>query len=158
MHYTTVSEKFVNALNIYNTVYVFLAKKLSRRIAHELRSQSYCTSPHVAKIVILTYFIHIGFLDCKTLCRAASGEWEGVTATFDPEGRAMELPSRYVPDEYAQWGQKIFDWQVNQFIPSAAPLIFWFSVSSLFSDLGTVIGNVGCTGYICPLCVDSKTK
>uniref|UniRef100_A0A7S0WYN7 Uncharacterized protein n=1 Tax=Chlamydomonas leiostraca TaxID=1034604 RepID=A0A7S0WYN7_9CHLO len=44
-------------------------------------------------------------------CRSASGEWEGVSCTFNGSGEAQPLPSNYVPDAYRQWGVELYDWQ-----------------------------------------------
>jgi hypothetical protein len=50
-------------------------------------------------------------------CRAASGEWEGCSATFSAEGQPKELPPYYVPDAYREWGQQLFDWQAGSISP-----------------------------------------
>ena len=40
-----------------------------------------------------------------------SGEWEGATATFAPDGTPQELPSQYVPKEFSDWDVTLYDWQ-----------------------------------------------
>lgn len=40
-----------------------------------------------------------------------SGEWDGVSVTFDPEGCARELPEYYVPQAYRDWDVQLYDWQ-----------------------------------------------
>lgn len=42
---------------------------------------------------------------------AASGEWDGVTVTFDSGGSPKQLPEYYVPEAYREWGVELFDWQ-----------------------------------------------
>ncbi|PRW18378.1 hypothetical protein C2E21_9304 [Chlorella sorokiniana] len=42
---------------------------------------------------------------------AVSGEWEGVTASFGPDGSPVQLPEYYVPQAYRDWGVELFDWQ-----------------------------------------------
>eukprot|EP00877_Chromochloris_zofingiensis_P003184 jgi/Chrzof1/12867/Cz07g10080.t1 len=42
-----------------------------------------------------------------------SGEWEGVTASFSPEGQPLQLPEYYVPEAYREWGVELFDWQTQ---------------------------------------------
>ena len=54
----------------------------------------------------------------KIICRAASGEWEGCSASFDANGNPIPLPPYYVPDAYREWGQEIYDWQVGQQLES----------------------------------------
>ncbi|BDA40359.1 hypothetical protein COCOBI_01-0120 [Coccomyxa sp. Obi] len=43
--------------------------------------------------------------------RNASGEWEGITATFNSRGEALELPEHYVPSAYREWDVHLYDWQ-----------------------------------------------
>lgn len=40
-----------------------------------------------------------------------TGEWEGVTATFTPSGDPEQLPERYVPGAFRDWGVELWDWQ-----------------------------------------------
>lgn len=40
-----------------------------------------------------------------------SGEWDGVSATFDADGQARELPEYYVPQAYRDWDVQLYDWQ-----------------------------------------------
>lgn len=40
-----------------------------------------------------------------------SGEWEGVTVSFDADGTPQQLPERFVPGAYREWGVELFDWQ-----------------------------------------------
>jgi len=40
-----------------------------------------------------------------------TGEWEGVTASFNADGSPQQLPERFVPDAYREWGVELFDWQ-----------------------------------------------
>lgn len=40
-----------------------------------------------------------------------SGEWDGVSVTFDPQGCARELPEYYVPQAYRDWDVQLYDWQ-----------------------------------------------
>lgn len=42
-----------------------------------------------------------------------AGEWEGVTASFSPEGQPLQLPEYYVPEAYREWGVELFDWQTQ---------------------------------------------
>jgi hypothetical protein len=39
-----------------------------------------------------------------------SGEWDGVTVTFDRDGEAQQLPEYYVPQAYRDWGVELYDW------------------------------------------------
>jgi len=41
---------------------------------------------------------------------AVSGEWDGVTVTFDRDGEAQQLPEYYVPQAYRDWGVELYDW------------------------------------------------
>uniref|UniRef100_A0A7R9VFF0 DUF3598 domain-containing protein n=1 Tax=Chlamydomonas euryale TaxID=1486919 RepID=A0A7R9VFF0_9CHLO len=47
----------------------------------------------------------------RQFARQASGEWEGVIAVFDDEGKAQPLPPHYVPDAFREWGVEVCDWQ-----------------------------------------------
>lgn len=40
-----------------------------------------------------------------------SGEWDGVSATFDADGTPRELPEYYVPQAYRDWDVQLYDWQ-----------------------------------------------
>ena len=40
-----------------------------------------------------------------------TGEWEGVTATFSADGSPQQLPERYVPGAFRDWGVELYDWQ-----------------------------------------------
>ena len=42
-----------------------------------------------------------------------SGEWDGVSATFDIDGTPRELPEYYVPQAYRDWDVKLYDWQTQ---------------------------------------------
>eukprot|EP00890_Picochlorum_soloecismus_P001499 jgi/Picsp_1/234/NSC_00233-R1_protein len=42
-----------------------------------------------------------------------SGEWDGVSATFDVDGTPRELPEYYVPQAYRDWEVKLYDWQTQ---------------------------------------------
>ncbi|KAK9823574.1 hypothetical protein WJX72_003936 [[Myrmecia] bisecta] len=42
---------------------------------------------------------------------AVSGEWEGVTGTFDAHGQPQQLPEYYVPQAFREWGVELYDWQ-----------------------------------------------
>jgi hypothetical protein len=59
---------------------------------------------------------------CATQCAAAAltprptthdatGEWEGVTASFTPDGSPQQLPEHYVPGDFREWGVELWDWQ-----------------------------------------------
>ncbi|KAK9825291.1 hypothetical protein WJX74_006524 [Apatococcus lobatus] len=50
---------------------------------------------------------------CSNFETGASGEWEGVTATFDPSGRPLELPYHQVPAAFREWGVHVQDWQTQ---------------------------------------------
>jgi len=43
----------------------------------------------------------------------SSGEWDGVSATFDAEGTPRELPEYYVPQAYRDWDVQLYDWQTQ---------------------------------------------
>lgn len=62
-------------------------------------------------------------LSALLLRSAASGEWEGVTATFTPDGKPLEIPSQYVPSEYGEWGQTIYDWQANLYLWASSEIL-----------------------------------
>jgi hypothetical protein len=49
--------------------------------------------------------------DWPAFAEAASGEWDGVTATFQAEGAPRQLPEYYVPQAYRDWGVELYDWQ-----------------------------------------------
>jgi hypothetical protein len=40
-----------------------------------------------------------------------AGEWEAVTATFDRDGVPQQLPDRFVPSAFREWGVELCDWQ-----------------------------------------------
>jgi hypothetical protein len=44
---------------------------------------------------------------------AASGEWEGAAAAFSRDGSPVELPPRFVPDAFREWGVAVCDWQTQ---------------------------------------------
>lgn len=44
-----------------------------------------------------------GFLNSE-LVSAIEGEWFGFEGTFGPDGKALPIPDRYVPDEFREWG------------------------------------------------------
>mmetsp|Transcript_97 Transcript_97/g.213 ORF Transcript_97/g.213 Transcript_97/m.213 type:complete len:390 (-) Transcript_97:26-1195(-) len=50
-------------------------------------------------------------LSWETFAEQVSGEWDGVSVTFDPEGCARELPEYYVPQAYRDWDVQLYDWQ-----------------------------------------------
>ena len=41
------------------------------------------------------------------------GEWQGVTASFGPDGAPIELPEQYVPPTFREWDVHVFDWQAS---------------------------------------------
>ena len=43
--------------------------------------------------------------------QTVSGEWDGVSATFDADGQPRQLPEYYVPQAYRDWDVQIHDWQ-----------------------------------------------
>ncbi|KAL4458080.1 hypothetical protein ABPG75_012945 [Micractinium tetrahymenae] len=47
----------------------------------------------------------------EAFAASVSGEWEGVTASFNPDGSPIPLPEYYVPQAYRDWGVELFDWQ-----------------------------------------------
>ena len=47
----------------------------------------------------------------NSFCEHAAGEWEGATATFSADGKPIELPSQYVPQEFNDWNVTLYDWQ-----------------------------------------------
>lgn len=47
----------------------------------------------------------------QTFTRNVAGEWEGVTATFGPDGHPEQLPEAAVPREYSDWDITLYDWQ-----------------------------------------------
>eukprot|EP00889_Picochlorum_renovo_P000492 jgi/Picre1/27522/NNA_000489.t1 len=50
-------------------------------------------------------------LSWEAFAEQVSGEWDGVSVTFDPEGCARELPEYYVPQAYRDWDVQLYDWQ-----------------------------------------------
>lgn len=42
-----------------------------------------------------------------------SGEWNGVSSTFAPDGKVMPLPDMYIPDANKEWGIETTDWQTQ---------------------------------------------
>eukprot|EP01025_Chloroclados_australasicus_P038888 TRINITY_DN4014_c1_g2_i2.p3 TRINITY_DN4014_c1_g2~~TRINITY_DN4014_c1_g2_i2.p3 ORF type:complete len:371 (+),score=46.07 TRINITY_DN4014_c1_g2_i2:68-1114(+) len=49
----------------------------------------------------------------KLFAEAVSGEWDGVSVIFNSEGEPIEIPSRFVPEAFAEWGQILYDWQTQ---------------------------------------------
>jgi hypothetical protein len=47
----------------------------------------------------------------KQFGQSVSGEWDGVSATFDADGQPRQLPEYYVPQAYRDWDVQIHDWQ-----------------------------------------------
>ena len=47
----------------------------------------------------------------KDFGRRVSGEWDGVSATFDTDGQPRQLPEYYVPQAYRDWDVQLYDWQ-----------------------------------------------
>jgi len=39
----------------------------------------------------------------RSFAEAVSGEWDGISVSFDAKGEAQELPPYYVPDAFRQW-------------------------------------------------------
>jgi hypothetical protein len=42
---------------------------------------------------------------------AASGEWEGHKVYFDEHGVPVQIPDKYMPPAFKEWGQVLVDWQ-----------------------------------------------
>ncbi|GMH46084.1 hypothetical protein BSKO_14048 [Bryopsis sp. KO-2023] len=42
-----------------------------------------------------------------------AGEWRGILALYDKDGRAIALPENYVDDAYKEWDVRLFDWQTQ---------------------------------------------
>lgn len=51
--------------------------------------------------------------DWQSFSKSASGEWDGVSASFDRDGQPQQLPEYYVPEAYRDWGVKLYDWQTQ---------------------------------------------
>ncbi len=51
--------------------------------------------------------------DMQHICVVFAGEWEGVTASFAPDGVPLPLDPHYVPDAFREWGVELFDWQTT---------------------------------------------
>lgn len=49
----------------------------------------------------------------QSFAKSASGEWDGVSASFDRDGEPQQLPDYYVPEAYRDWGVKLYDWQTQ---------------------------------------------
>jgi len=49
----------------------------------------------------------------SSFAEAASGEWEGAAASFNRTGEPVELPPRYVPEAFREWGVEVADWQTQ---------------------------------------------
>ena len=47
------------------------------------------------------------------LAQQVEGEYEGVSATFMPDGIPEELPPHLVPEAYREWGVQVHDWQTQ---------------------------------------------
>lgn len=47
------------------------------------------------------------------LTQQVEGEYEGVSATFLPDGTPEELPPHLVPEAYREWGVQVHDWQTQ---------------------------------------------
>ena len=47
------------------------------------------------------------------LTQQVEGEYEGVSATFMPDGTPEELPPHLVPEAYREWGVQVHDWQTQ---------------------------------------------
>lgn len=73
--------------------------------------QSRCKPPRAAQVDIPAVSVHAHSLE--KFASAASGEFEGVSATFNAEGQASELPEHFVPAAYREWEVKLFDWQTQ---------------------------------------------
>ena len=54
------------------------------------------------------------------LTQRVEGEYEGVSATFTPDGTPVELPPHLVPEAYREWGVQVHDWQTQCSAEAAA--------------------------------------
>jgi hypothetical protein len=102
-------------------------------------------------------------------CRTVEGEWEGVTATFNPAGDALDLPERFVPQAFRDWDMVPKDWQSQCSVPppeqaaggGGLPLLRFASRRMMptvgceadavaFTDEMTVIGGANSTATATP--------
>lgn len=71
----------------------------------------------------------------EAFAAAVSGEWDGVTVTFDRDGEAQELPEYYVPEAYRAWDVKLCDWQ-SQCSMQADPSAIKYTLRRLMPTVG----------------------
>lgn len=50
-------------------------------------------------------------MEWKQFGERMSGEWDGVSVTFDADGQPRQLPEYYVPQAYRDWDVQLYDWQ-----------------------------------------------
>ncbi|KAH7618930.1 hypothetical protein NADE_005778 [Nannochloris sp. 'desiccata'] len=77
---------------------------------------------HSPCVIVRAHFIETSAVETSTttpatansnwdsFSAAASGEWDGVTVTFDRDGEAQQLPEYYVPQAYRDWEVQLYDW------------------------------------------------
>ncbi|GBF98323.1 hypothetical protein Rsub_10986 [Raphidocelis subcapitata] len=80
------------------------------------------------------------------------GEWEGVTASFGPDGAPQPLPERFVPDAYREWGVELFDWQTQCSATTGA------GGNELRSTLRRLMPTVGCEADAVAFTEDATTS
>ena len=71
----------------------------------------------------------------EAFAEAASGEYEGVSATFDARGAPLELPEQYVPAAYREWEVQLHDWQ-TQCSVEASPAGLAYTLKRLLPTVG----------------------
>ena len=82
----------------------------------------------------------------SSFAEAASGEWEGAAAAFNRTGSPIELPPRYVPEAFREWGVEVADWQ-TQCSTEVLPVPGGDAISTSFSlsyRLKRLLPSVGC--------------
>lgn len=42
-----------------------------------------------------------------------AGRWESSSAVFRHDGAIAELPEQYIPENFKEWGQTMYEWQVR---------------------------------------------
>ncbi|GAX80338.1 hypothetical protein CEUSTIGMA_g7776.t1 [Chlamydomonas eustigma] len=112
-----------------------------RKVAHNVASRDFCSRRIGVLVRAQTSHQHLDIDDdClwNEFCERVSGEWDGVTATFSPEGVAIPLPERYVPSAFREWGVELFDWQ------SQCSMVASTQAKSLSYRVRRMMPSVGC--------------
>jgi hypothetical protein len=69
---------------------------------------------------------------------AHAGVWEGASARYSPEGLLLEVPAKYIPEAYKEWGQTLHEWPCRA---TAAPDA---AAGRMRSELERFWPTVGC--------------